>query len=128
MLRGVGVLLDVCRGLCCVGQCSGVLVPLSIMVGGGGVSDLSEGLVWSVCPGPVCCAYLCSIVLKSWMVVCIGCFEYSDAILCRVFSASRWAWFGPVVGVFVEVEVGASALHSNVRVMWVAGVPVLVES
>ena len=45
MLRGVGVLLGVCRGLCCVGQCSGVLVPLSIMVGGGGVSDLSEGLV-----------------------------------------------------------------------------------
>ena len=109
-------------------QCSGVLVPLSIIVGGGGVSGLSEGLVWDVCPGPVCCAYLCSIVLKSWKVVCIGCFEYSDAILCRVFSASRWAWFGPVVGVFVEVEVGASALHSNVRVMWVAGVPVLVES
>ena len=128
MLLGVGVLLDVCRGFCSVGQCSGVLVLLFIMIGGGGVSDLSYGLVWGVCPGPVCCAYLCSIVLKSWIVVCIGCLEYSNAILCKVFNASRWAWFGPVVGVIAEVEVGASALHSNVRVMWVAGVPVLVES
>ena len=66
-------------------------------------------------------------MLRSWVVVCMGCLKYLFAILCRVFSASRWASFGPVV-MFAEFEVGASALHSNVRVMWVAGVPVLVES
>ena len=58
----------------------------------------------------------------------MGCLKYLFAILCRDFSASCWASFGPVVGMFAEIEVGASALHSNVRVMWVAGVPVLVES
>ena len=67
-------------------------------------------------------------MLRSWVVVCPGCLKYLVAILCRDFSASCWALFGPFVVVLAEVEVGASALHSNVRVMWVAGVPVLVES
>ena len=67
-------------------------------------------------------------MLRSWVVVCMGCLKYLFAILCRVFSASCWAPFGPFLMMIAEVEVGASALHSNVRVMWVAGVPVLVES
>ena len=66
-------------------------------------------------------------MLRSWVVVCPGCLKYLFAILCRDFSASRWASFGPLV-TFVGVDVGASALHSKVKVMWVTGVPVLVES
>ena len=58
----------------------------------------------------------------------MGCLKYLFAIFFRDFSASRWALFVPFVVTFAEIEVGASALHSNVRVMWVAGVPVLVES
>ena len=101
---------------------------LSIIVGGGGVSDLSEELVWGVCASPDCWIYLCSIVLKSWMVVNVGCLQYCDAILCMDSSTSCWAWFGLLSGASVGIDVGASALHSKESVMCVMGVPVLDES